>query len=729
MGKTIQIKRGPKNTMPTLAQGELGMTTDSGAEGLFIGTGTKNIEMARKSDLNISGQISTHNSNSSAHSDIRKSVTTHTGNTSIHVTADQKTAWDAKIDVTDIVNNLKTNASDKPLSAAMGVALEAYVLEQDDLMYEKLVPKTRKVNGKALSSDITLSASDISADPSGSAAKALTDAKSYTDIQIAAIPTPDVSGQIGTHNINAEAHNDIRNLITGLTNRLNALADSDDATLDQLSEIVAYIKNNKSLIDGITTSKVNVADIINNLTTNVSNKPLSAAQGVALKALIDAITVPTKVSELTNDSGYLTSFTETDPTVPAWAKAKSKPSYTASEVGAVPTSRKVNGKALSADITLSASDVGAAPVSHTSDSTIHVTADQKATWNAKADAPFKPAGKSYLTFSSPNSFTLAVGDATKHWDGTLEYFASNKTWTVWDGTTTLSSVDNDGEYVIYIRGTGNTVITGNNQNYKWVLTGSDIKCIGDIENLLDYATVESGGHPTMANNCYAGMFFGCTALTQAPALPATTLADYCYEYMFRGCTSITQAPALPATTLASNCYSNMFYGCTGLTQAPALPATTLASQCYSSMFNRCTGLIQAPALPVTTLALSCYFNMFNGCTSLTQAPALPATTLADSCYRSMFSGCISLKLSSSKTDEYTQEYRIPSSGTGTTATNALTDMFTSTGGTFTGTPAINTTYYLSTDNMVVRETEIATLNGYVGSMIDAAIGNAIGGSY
>ena len=44
-------------------------------------------------------------------------------------------------------------------------------------------------------------------------------------------------------------------------------------------------------------------------------------------------------------------------------------------------------------------------------------------------------------------------------------------------------------------------------------------------------------------------------------------------------------------------------------------------------------------------------------------------------------------------------------------------MFTNTGGTFTGTPEINTTYYLSSDNMIVRDTEIATLNGYVGSMI------------
>jgi hypothetical protein len=57
----------------------------------------------------------------------------------------------------------------------------------------------------------------------------------------------------------------------------------------------------------------------------------------------------------------LTSYTETDPTVPAWAKSATKPTYTASEVGAVPTTRTVNGKALSGNISLSASDVGALP--------------------------------------------------------------------------------------------------------------------------------------------------------------------------------------------------------------------------------------------------------------------------------------------------------------------------------------------------------------------------------
>jgi len=48
---------------------------------------------------------------------------------------------------------------------------------------------------------------------------------------------------------------------------------------------------------------------------------------------------------------------ETDPTVPSWAKATNKPTYTASEVGAVPTTRKVAGKALSSDISLVASDI------------------------------------------------------------------------------------------------------------------------------------------------------------------------------------------------------------------------------------------------------------------------------------------------------------------------------------------------------------------------------------
>ena len=47
-----------------------------------------------------------------------------------------------------------------------------------------------------------------------------------------------------------------------------------------------------------------------------------------------ALRIPTTISQLYNDSGYLTS--ETDPTVPSWAKQSTKPTYTAAEVGALP---------------------------------------------------------------------------------------------------------------------------------------------------------------------------------------------------------------------------------------------------------------------------------------------------------------------------------------------------------------------------------------------------------
>ena len=111
-----------------------------------------------------------------------------------------------------------------------------------------------------------------------------------------------IDTKISYHNTDQTTHADIRDLIVGLTNRLNALADSDDTTLDQLSEIVAYIKSNKSLIDAITTSKVSVSDIVDDLVTNSSNKPLSAAQGVKLKALIDAIVPVTVDAALSSTS-------------------------------------------------------------------------------------------------------------------------------------------------------------------------------------------------------------------------------------------------------------------------------------------------------------------------------------------------------------------------------------------------------------------------------------------
>ena len=287
------------------------------------------------------------------------------------------------------------------------------------------------------------------------------------------------------------------------------------------------------------------------------------------------------------------------------------------------------------------------------------------------------------------TFTGETGDFTlkatnKEWDGTVEYSTDHNTWTTWNGSEISSS-----NKKLYLRGSGNTKFRVTNGT-KFVLSAR-AACSGNIQTLLEYSNPPTS---IPANQCYRYMFYGCTNLTKAPELPATTLAAYCYQEMFYGCANLTQAPELPATTLASQCYYSMFNGCTSLTQAPELPATTLSNKCYMYMFNGCTSLTAAPELPATTLADLCYSDMFHGCTSLTQAPELPATTLARFCYEYMFYGCTLLKISTTQSSEYSTAWRIPSSGTiSSEATNWNTNMLVGTGGTFTSNPSINTTYY------------------------------------
>ena len=151
------------------------------------------------------------------------------------------------------------------------------------------------------------------------------------------------------------------------------------------------------------------------------------------------------------------------------------------------------------------------------------------------------------------------------------------------------------------------------------MSGS-VKATGDVTSLLNGV----GGDMELTHKCeFYSMFQGCTGLTTAPALPATTLADSCYSSMFSGCTGLTTAPSLPATTLAKYCYSSMFSDCTGLTTAPALLATTLATGCYASMFSGCTHI---ESHHVATLNNSTnVFASNTACTSFTIDAETPPT--------------------------------------------------------------------------------------------------------
>lgn len=198
----------------------------------------------------------------------------------------------------------------------------------------------QSVNGQT--GDVQLSAADVGARPddwipTAQEVGALPNTyipPNQTAEQVGADPKGTAASAVSQHNTADDSHNDIRLELKAINDRLTAFFDSDNQTLDELSEIVAYITSNKSLIDAITTSKVSVTDIINNLATNVANKPLSAAQGVVLKGLIDTL------------SGNLANY-------------QPKGDYALrDELPAVPV-KSVNGK--TGDVSLGAADVKARP--------------------------------------------------------------------------------------------------------------------------------------------------------------------------------------------------------------------------------------------------------------------------------------------------------------------------------------------------------------------------------
>lgn len=126
-------------------------------------------------------------------------------------------------------------------------------------------------------------------------------AKASAEIALGA--ARDISTAIAQHDSSTRAHGDLRLELQALRGYVTTLLDSDDTTLDQLSEIVGYIKSNRSLIEAVTTGKVSVGDIINDLTTNVPGKPLSAAMGVELAARVGALAA--RVAVTAEDAGAL----------------------------------------------------------------------------------------------------------------------------------------------------------------------------------------------------------------------------------------------------------------------------------------------------------------------------------------------------------------------------------------------------------------------------------------
>lgn len=142
-------------------------------------------------------------------------------------------------------------------------------------------------------------------------------------------------------------------------------------------------------------------------------------------------------------------------------------------------------------------------------------------------------------------------------------------------------LNSSGPTKIYIKDSGYydkiylKVISDQSQNIN--IGGEIVTLVG----LGDFSTIDLNGafaeqekivsaanltlpEPSVYTKGFASMFRACTALKEAPRLPATQLCAGCYEYMFQDCTALEKAPDLPATTLKDRCYRYMFDGCNNL---------------------------------------------------------------------------------------------------------------------------------------------------------------------
>ena len=296
----------------------------------------------------------------------------------------------------------------------------------------------------------------------------------------------------------------------------------------------------------------------------------------------------------------------------------------------------------------------------------------------------------WLDFFSGYPFTVKL--SSKTWDGIIEYSLDSYNWSTYsEANTEIQAVPIGYGYHVFFRG-NNSYLSSSASNYtSFILSGqNDIRCRGNLAYILgDKEDI------TLPNYCFYRLFSNCTSLIEGPDIPlGSTVGNYACNYMFNECTRLHKTPLLRATTINSHGYDHMFYRCSNLWAVQGLPAVNLGESCYESMFENCTTMVRPPKLPSFSLAVACYKNMFKGCTKLEYLPYLYATTLPDECYSGMFQGCSNIKLSTSQTGNYWSKTRIPQLDSATVGTNSLANMFTDTGGTFTGAPTADTTYYL-----------------------------------
>ena len=340
-------------------------------------------------------------------------------------------------------------------------------------------------------------------------------------------------------------------------------------------------------------------------------------------------------------------------------------------------------------------------VAHTDNADIHVTLQDKTTWDSKADigdignatVTITQDGETRGSFSVNASENVTIdltGVAQADWnetDTTSPSYIQHKP-SVYTKTETDALLDAKANVATTLSGYGiqdaytkselTTVATTGDYNDLTnrpdLTTKLDAPAVaGTVGQVLtktadgqEWADAPAGGDNTTDYLCFTTVDANSTVRLDKNGNPPAISLEYSAdkrnwtEYTWSGNTGATITLAKGGdrvwwrgdnTTLATDNSNFHRFEISGSMEATGNIMSLLDRQCnknavpeycFSNLFHYLPYLNKAPKLPAKTLAKYCYNDMFSGCRSLTEAPELPATTLAESCYCNMFGGCRSL---------------------------------------------------------------------------------------
>ncbi|HGW5159090.1 TPA: phage tail protein [Proteus mirabilis] len=296
------------------------------------------------------------------------------------------------------------------------------------------VPSTRKVNNKPLSTDITLTASDVGA------------------------ATPAQVNEAKTAASNAQATAN-----SGVSKADTAQKTANDA-VSKANAAQTAANNANTNANGRVPS-----------TRKINNKPLSADisltagdVGAATPAQVNEAKTAASNAKATANSGVskadAAQKTANDAVNKANAAQTAANNANTNANGRVPNTRKVNGKPLSADISLTAGDVGAATPAQVNEAK---TVANNANNNANGRVPNtrkvngKPlSGDISLNASDVGALTQAQGDARYQKKGTGQNFRKIWSGNAWSKGGTITVSEDVRGKTIYIKGNSNGYLGG-----------------------------------------------------------------------------------------------------------------------------------------------------------------------------------------------------------------------------------------------------------------------------